>query len=296
MMAAMRDPAPIGLVHALGLLAGLGGGARGVAGASESTTAAGAARTCIDAGRGLLVTLRAPGPVAIGLADATGHDPAPTVRRWRRRAIGAPETGESLIFGAPAAEHWPLVRDYLPGLAMLGQEMLTLRARGRVYMATRREPETGESWIAFALHHRQLPRETLAAIGRTGVWNPVVALLSDLFGRAVTEHSRPWSIALPLGGPAQDRGLVRLGTTAWARVAEDHEKPVRLARQIERLGGDGSLAEAAYGLVRRATGASGAVGAACEFDVEDGRVLAALYTLRASERRPAGPSEGNGEA
>jgi hypothetical protein len=80
---------------------------------------------------------------------------------------------------------------------------------------------------------------------------------------------------------ARARGLVRLGTTAWARAPEDRDKPARLARQIDRLGGDGSLAEAAYGLVRRHA-ARGSVGAACEFDVEDGRVAAALYTLRAN--------------
>lgn len=278
---------------ALGLLAGLGSAARGLA--AEGTAAEGAARTCIDAGRGTLVTLRAPGPMAF--ADATGPDPAPNVRRWRRRAIGpAAEVGDSLIFGAPAPEHWPIARGYLPELGTLGEALITLRSRGRMYMATRREPETGESWIAFALHPRQPPRETLAAIGRTGVWGPAAARLAELFGRHVTEHLRPWSIALPLGAAARARGLVRLGTTGWARAAEDPGKAARLARQVDSLGGDGGLAEAAYGLVARYAGPTGAVGAACEFDVEDGRVSAALYTLRASARPAAAHSERDGVA
>ena len=215
------------------------------------------------------------------------------MRRWRRRAIGpAGPAGESLIFGAPAPEHWPVARDYLPGLGALGEALVTLRARGRVYMATRREPETGESWIAFALHPRQPPRETLAALGLTGVWTPAAARFAELFGRHVTEHLRPWSIALPLG---QGRRLVRLGTTAWARAPEDRDKPARLARQIDTLGGDGGLAEAAYGLVTRYAG-PGAVGAAAEFDVEDGRVTGALYTLRASPRPRAARSTRSGEA
>ena len=301
MSAAMRDPAApeapqLGLVPALGLLAGLGGAARGLA-ATEVAATEGPARTCIDAGRGTLVTLRAPGPVGIAFAEATGPDPAPNVRRWRRRAIGpASEAGESLIFGAPTPEHWPVTRDYLPELGALGEALVTLRGRGRIYMATRREPETGESWIAFALHPRQSPRETLAAIGRTGVWHPVSACLTELFGRPATEHLRPWSIALPLGAAARARGLVRLGTTAWARVGEDRDKVARLARQIGRLGGDGSIAEAAYGLVARHAGPTGAVGAACEFDIEDGRVAAALYTLRTSARPAAARTERDGEA
>ena len=180
-------------------------------------------------------------------------------------------------------------------LGAVGDALVTLRSRGRVYMATRREPETGESWIAFALHPRQSPRETLVAIGRTGVWTPVVACLSELLGRPATEHLRPWSIALPLGSSARARRLVRLGTTAWARMPEERNKPARLARQIDRLGGDGSLAEAAYGLVARHAG-PGAVGAACEFDVEDGRVAAALYTLRASARPAAARTKRDGVA
>lgn len=283
----MRQPAPpearpLGLLGTLGLLAGLGADARDLAGPGGAAIMGGPARTCIDAGRGTLVTLRAPGPVALAFAEATGADPAPNVRRWRRLAIGpAPDPGESLIFGAPAPEHWPVARDHLPGLGALAGTLALLRVRGRVYMTTDREPETGESWIAFALHPRQSPRETLAAINRTGVWAPVAAHLTELLGRLATEHLRPWSIALPLGAAGRARGLVRLGTTAWARVPEDRGKPARLARQVDRLGGDGSLAEAAYGLVRRQAG-SGVVGAACEFDVEDGRVAAALYTLRAN--------------
>jgi hypothetical protein len=295
MSAALCEPAVsraprLGLARALGLLAGLGSGASRFAATGEGASAEGPARTCIDAGRGVLVTLRAPGPVAIGLAEATPPDPAPNVRRWSRRAVtSAPEDGESLIFGRPAPEHWPLARAYLPNLAALGAALVTLRSRGRVYMATRHEPETGESWIAFALLGRESPREVLAAIGRTGVWSPVAACLTELFGRPASEHLRPWSIALPLGAAAQARGLVRLGTTAWVRVGEDAGKPARLARQVDRLGGDGSLAEAAYALVRGFAGPCGPVGAACEFDVEDGRVTAALYTLRGSPRAAAEP-------
>jgi hypothetical protein len=296
MSAALPEPAVprpprLGLAGALGLLAGLGGEARRLAGPARGATAEGSARTCIDAGRGVLVTLRAPGPVAIGIAEANDTDAAPNVRRWSRRAVAAaPAAGESLIFGLPAPEHWPLARAYLPNLGSLGAALVTLRSRGRVYMATRGEPETGESWIAFGLLGRQSPRETLAAIGGIGVWAPVTACLAELFGRPASEHLRPWSIALPLGAAAQARGLIRVGTTAWVRVAEDAGKPARLARQVDRLGGDGSLAEAAYALVRGFAGPSGPVGTACEFDVEDGRVTAALYTLRASPRSAAGPA------
>jgi hypothetical protein len=294
MTASLRQPLAaeprLDLVTALGLLAGLGCAARSLA--AEGTAAEGAARTCIDAGGGTLVTLRAPGPVTLAFGEATGPGPAPNVRRWRRRVIAPGEqAGESLIFGAPAPEHWSVVRDYLPGLGALGEALVTLRARGRVYMATRREPETGESWIAFALHPRQPPRETLAALGLTGVWTTAAARLTELFGRHVTEHLRPWSIALPLGRS----GLVRVGTTAWGRVTEDRYKPGRLARQIDAMGGDGGLAEAAYGLVARYTG-PGPVGAAAEFDVEDGCVTAALYTLRASPRPMAERSARSGEA
>jgi hypothetical protein len=290
----VAEPPRLDLVRALGLLAGLGCAARSLT--TEGTVAQGAARTCIDAGGDTLVTLRAPGPVTLAFGETIGADPAPNVRRWRRRVVGpVNEAGESLIFGAPAPEHWSVARNYLLDLGTLGEALVTLRARGRVYMATRREPETGESWIAFALHPRQSPRETLAAVGLTGVWAPAAARLSELFGRHVTEHLRPWSIALPLGAKARARRLVRLGTTAWARVPEDRDKPARLARQIDALGGDGGLAEAAYGLIARHAG-PGTVGAAAEFDVEDGRVTAALYTLRASARPPAARRETYGAA
>ena len=81
----------------------------------------------------------------------------------------------------PAPEHWPVARDHLPGLGALAGTLAPLRVRGRVYMTTDREPETGESWIAFALHPRQSPRETLAAINRTGVWAPVAAHLPPVY-------------------------------------------------------------------------------------------------------------------
>lgn len=284
------------LLRALSRLAG-GDAAAALYDALPAGAVRPAARSCIEAGGDLMVTLRAPGDATISVAATTPGAPAPGIQRWRRWRLGASGeapggAGESLMFLDPQPGDLGHAFDFLPrpGLPRLfEQHLAVLRPRGRVYLATRAEPETGESWLSVVLDPRLSARETLAALRVQGAWSAATAALETLFGRLVTERTRPWSIALPCSAEALERGVVRLGTGGWARLPEDADKTRRVADAVGAAGGDGACAALAYATVagRQAGPHTGpasarrAVGTAAEIDVSEAGITGLLLSLRA---------------
>lgn len=238
-------------------------------------------KTCIEGGENVLITLRVGKAPGVGVASASGKNPAQNIRHWHRWSLQKPsQTGECLIFGIPRAHDWDLAFDHVKNSAANRGAIAELRIRGSVYMATRREPETGLSWLSFGLHKGQSPRTTLAALGHPRVWTQFSRCMSDLLGRPITEHARPWSIAVPACQNGTRRRLVRVGSTNWARLAEGGRKSTNLANQVAEFGGDRWLAESIYGLISRHADTPRAVGVAAEYDFEEGALISAQYTLR----------------
>lgn len=301
----MNTPVPIGaeeaerrFVDLLGRLCRLDGAARSAAVApmTRGTAAGRVDRTCIDGGRGMMVTLHLPvgGRATYGLATATAERPAANARAWRRWPLDAPDrAGRSVIFGIPAEGDWTLARASLAPFDLPHGDVAELRLRGSVYMTSVAEPGSGGAWASFGLYRGQSPRRTLAALGRAEIWPELRRVTGDLLGRAVTEGTRPWSIALPAGRAPDAPDLLRVGTTVWGRLPETADKARRLAGQVAALGGDGTRAGAVYDLICRQSAAPRAVGAAAEFDFEDQRLTGAHYTFRVPDlNRPAVDFEG----
>jgi len=286
------------LAFRLGLLAGLGPAARGHAGALAARMPAGSApelRTCIHAGTPVLLTVHAPGPVAIATSEPLAA--ADHTRLWHRTALAAHapvDAARSLIFDRPTPNA-PMLLGRVLGIAANRPDDCPARrldARGPIYMGTRADPGTESDWLAWQIDRPDTPQAALAAIDRPEVWPAAQALLSELVDRRVGARMRPWTIALPLNGPAAAEGRLRFGGTLWSRIPEDPAKIARFARQIARFGGDPRLAEATYRLAAPQTlghGPRGAVGVAAEYDFTGATPVAAHFTLRAALPAPADP-------
>ncbi|MEM8849190.1 MAG: hypothetical protein AAGE03_04060 [Pseudomonadota bacterium] len=240
-------------------------------------------RTCIEGDAGLLVTLRADKHVGLhaGLAVAEPRATADAPRRWRRVSIDAPDqTGRSLFFGRPSGQDLERALADLeparPHAAMAGE----LLARGTIYMTTARDPGDGSGWLSVQLHRANPLRTTLAALGRPGLWPQVASQVEAVLGRPVIPALRPWSVALPVSGEARARGLIRIGTTAWSRMAQTSDKSRRLAQTIAAFGGAVDRARSLYAFAC-ARGAGGRpVGSAVEFDFDGDRPVAVQFVLR----------------
>ncbi|MXO90846.1 hypothetical protein GRI41_08440 [Altererythrobacter aquaemixtae] len=243
-------------------------------------------RSCIEGGGDLMVTFHAPGPVTRGTATSTSKPCGPGARHWDRAAQGKPP-GETIIWMDSRGGSLGEVLEFLPkpGAPDLFAERLGfLRSCGRIYMATKAEPETGESWLSFALDRRVSPRQALTNLGCIGGWPAAQGMLSRVFGRTVTERTRPWSIALPLSGEALESRTFRLGTAAWGRLPEDAGKRAHMAAALDETGGDGSGAADDYAAIAALhTGPlnfANAIGSAAEVDVSPNGAQGLLLTLR----------------
>ncbi len=247
-------------------------------------------RSCIEGGGDLMVTLRAPGPIRQGTAVATGACDDRGARRWVREGTaldGSALCGDTIMFMHECGGDFDEALDFL-GRADARPEfydrVTALRSCSRIYMATRDEPETGEGWLSFALDRRVSPRALLAQIAPLGSWDAACTVLSQVFGRAVTERTRPWSIALPFSEKAHARCLLRVGTAAWGRVPETTAKMANMADAINRMGGDGDRAFGDYAslLPERSSPArfSDATGSAAEVDIDQSGACGLMLTLK----------------
>jgi len=237
-----------------------------------------------------MVTLRAPGPMHQGTAVATGLCDDRGARRWIRESLtpdGSAIRGETIMFMHERGGSFDEAMEFLKQPEMrpeFYERVSHLRSCSRIYMATRDEPETGESWLSFALDRRVSPRSLVAQIGPSGSWDAACSVLSQIFGRVVTERTRPWSIALPLSQKGHRSGLLRIGTAAWGRVPETSNKMTNMADSIDRMGGEGARAYDDYASLLPRSSAparfSDATGSAAEVDVDQSGACGLMLTLK----------------
>jgi YD repeat-containing protein len=276
MNAAATESPP--LVRLAALLAGLGAHAEEVAAdlawpaAAGPAPTPGAGRTCVDAGAGAVLAVRAPGrrrfdvqvrrrpaapPDGAELWDGLVAGSAGGVRRWSRTVWpGRP--------GGPAPEP-----DRLSGV---------LSASGRVW-SVERDAAGRTTAVSWQLDRHAAVAEVLERAGVGGCWAPAAAAFDRLHGFAVSATAGPWSVSrrhhAPGGAP-----LIRLGTTRWAWSVDDAGKRRRLAEWISAFGGDGAYAAALYDLLVGArTGRPLPVGRAVELDLAGEAIVAVAAYL-----------------
>lgn len=266
------------------MLAGLGPCARSVA--AEQVTllnhTAGDGRTCIDGGSAVMFALLAPAPRSLRLLTRsttnvegvmpwrrTHYLPSGKVERWHSETY----LGEPPVAWAHAGE----AAERAGALATLRQTHAVLGPHSRLYTVSwslaAQEPR---AWVGWQLDRSYPVDEALAAIGYAWAWPAAAAWWEQLLGFAPHPRRGPWSINLGLGGRPQ----VRLGSTNWARCAEDSEKRRRLGALIEHGGGERRFAAGLYQLIAAAAppGRPRAVGRAVELELGDGQVgLAEFY-------------------
>ena len=258
------------LLDKVGLLAG-----QPLGGTPDSCATQGGGRTCIDGGQAALVTLSSEGTVGFALPQRAEDG----LQFWRRGCFGTQAAGES----AMVTSHDATAR--ARAVQLLGTRgdraalrMLRLAAFGQVYMVTRHEPETGTGWICYQLHPRQSLKYVLCDLGVAAAWPALRGRFSVLLSRPVTEHLRPWSIAVETA-----TGDLRIGTTAWARLPETPQKAAAFDAVMRGMDQQGETAAAVYSLLSRHACAAprpGRAGVAAEFDLHDTTIAAARFTLR----------------
>lgn len=261
-----------------GLLAGLGPETPWPAAAGDGA----GRRTCIDAGAGVVLGVRAPGPRAFDMQVRIGaHD---GVEEWvGLRATPATEPVRSSRRVWTTREGGPVL-DGDPFAALL-------QGRGRVWGVEQDDAGAPVS-VSWQLHRDAPAAATFDRLGLSAAWAAASAALDALHGFAVSGTSGPWSISAPLSGDAG--GPVRIGTTRWAWSVDDHAKGVRLADWIGRHDGDRAYASALYDLMARDESGRTRVGRAAEIDVVDGEVAgvsAYLVVPRTTSTPP--PTEGS---
>lgn len=227
------------------------------------------ARSCVDGGRELLVSVSAPGGRRLGLY---AREPEPerdgTARSrwawWKGSAGDGGQSGWRNLYSGEASGTWADVETATAGndedaLGALRRWHAVLGPNGRIYSLS--GTAGGPVWVAWQLDSRVPVHRALGALDVHG--DAGLAVIATLLGGGPGGPG-PWSFALAVGGDTW-----RLGTSRWARSREDHPKRRRLVDAVDRLGGDGRFAEAAYKLVRDcAPGAAGTrVGRAVEVEL-----------------------------
>ena len=258
---------PLTLLDKVGLLAG-----EPVAG---PTCATGSGRTCIDGGRGALVTLCSSG--ALGYAVAA--EAKDGLQHWRRGCFGSDRAGAGAMVTETGAAPCEAAMALVPVADGLARDRLRMIAGyGKVYMATAAEPESGQSWLSFMLHPRQTLRPVLAQLGISAAWPELRRAFSDVLTRPVTDALRPWSVAVEA-----TTGALRIGTTAWARLPETAEKARAMHAALGTYGPGPAEGAAIYSLAARPsadTNRPTRAGVAAEFDLTGTSISGAMFTLR----------------
>lgn len=246
-----------------------------------SATSDSEARSCIDRGTQLMITIRVGYGEAVGIVAANPKSPASNVRQWDRWLVSTKDSnGSGLTFAAPKPNDYSLALDFIDYQGSITGDLAELLTRGSIYMATRSEPETDASWLSVKLGRGQSPRTTLAALRRPSIWQQVSAAFSDLVGRSVTERAQPWSVALPLDNELTQHGRIRVGSTLWGRLPENSVKRDLLKQQVSIFGSDPLRIESLYSLIANCNKQARNIGVAAEYDFEYQTLIGAQYTLR----------------
>ncbi|HSR51437.1 MAG TPA: hypothetical protein VLV83_11455 [Acidobacteriota bacterium] len=239
----------------LALLTGLGDRSQEAARKAVAGLGQAGARTCIDGGSRLLLSLRAEASasrkvsVLTPLASPDGSQRALWEQRWMGPGC-LPKPWRIEAF-PPQGEAWKAAREAARASSRL-ERLQQLQARlgplGSIRFVARSSSGTG-CWIGWQLDRSSGPLEALRSCGLEDLWTPASRLFGLLLGRPPRPRSRPWSLALWL---SPEEESLRLGTSLWGFQPEDAAKRVRLRRTVEEVGGDACFLEAAYKLLAAA--------------------------------------------
>lgn len=284
------------------LLARYGREARGLARRLTAATDAGGARSCLEAGAPIQLTIDAPGPAGLRVGLRLGDRLEPSALGGLVREAPLRYLAEFLA-PLPAAAH-----------PNLGIRMFWTEARQSIFVDLR-DPDPTQ---ALARLHRVLDRaqrERLEAIGLAtadarpwalrveaddsglrrlhlhwligrhsspaavadaivpGRWDRATEVLGYLLRRP--GFSGRWLIATPLDD--RSRTALRIGNSGWTLVTEDERKHLAVGQLMEALGGPRDHAEALWSLCRGGADPGWRVGRACELRVGDEETRARLF-------------------
>jgi hypothetical protein len=294
------------------LLTGYGPEARPLARRLAAVTETGDARSCLDAGAPMQLTIDAPGPVAlrVGLRMDERLD------ENALEGVMAPETRRhvaSFLAPLPAASHpslgkwlfWTQARQSIfvdlrdPSTAsalsrlrcvLTGAQQTRLESLQPVLIGARPwalRVEADPSRVTRVHLHWLLardasPEQVTDAIA-PGIWPRVVDTLRLLVRRP--GQSGRWVIVTPLEDASG--GVLRIANSAWALVPEDDREHRAVAELMLTLNGPSSHAEALWSFCRGVASADWRVGRACELIIDRNGIRARLFFVPQVQRGAA---------
>lgn len=282
------------LLLRVALLAGYGAGARTLARRFAAITAPGDARSCLEAGAPLQLTVDAPGPaglrigVRIGaslteapLAELVAPGPLHHLLRLLEPLPPAshPSLGTWLFWTEPRQSIFvdlrdPDPRDALARLhAVLGPEhRRRLQQRSPSLGLARpwalRVEADDDGPCRLHLHWlvtRDTPIRTITEALVPGAWSTAQEVLGQLLRSP--DRSGRFVVVTPLDDRSEP--ALRVASTGWTLVPEDDAKHRAVGSVVAALGGQRGYAEALWSLCRGAAPPRWRVGRACEVRVSE---------------------------
>ena len=302
-----------GLLFRAALLAGEGARAAPWAQRMASAVGEAPARSCLDAGAPVQLTLDAPGRVRLRAGVALGERDLPQ----RLAMLLPPALADRLSTAAAAMPapahaglgHWLYASGDGPSLYLdlrdpqpvdaMSRLLAVLSAAQQARLRALR-PRLGEvrpwvlQWQAGPGHAtlrplvhwllpRGMPAQALLERLAPGAWPQVTALLGLLLRRP--QASGRWVVATPL----DDGEDLRVGNSGWALVPEDEAKHRAVGALMAALGGPRDHAEAMWSLCQGGSTPGHRVGRACELKLIGHEVVRArLFLAPAGQARPPG--------
>lgn len=284
------------------LLAGHGRGAAPLARGLAAATEQGHARSCMEAGAPIQLTVDAPGPprlrVGVRLGDrllARSLEPL-VPGHVRRRLLEA-------LASLPPADHASLglwlfwtearqsiyadLRDPSPEAALTRLRAVLSRAQRDCLDRVQLPSDVARPWAFRAevdeagdcrvhvhwLVGRHASPRRLAESMAPGGWEQAIDVLRHLLRRP--GESGRWLLVTPLDDGGEP--LLRIGNTGWTLVPEDAHKHRAVGNLMRALGGPADYAEALWSMCRGYATPEWRVGRACEIQAGADHVRARLF-------------------
>jgi hypothetical protein len=281
-----------GLLFRAALLAGYGKEAQALARRVSRAVDAGAARSCLDAGSPIQLTVDAPGPRGLRIGVRLGDRPSDeTLADFLARPALAHV--QNVLTKLPVAAHpslgtwlfWTDTRqsmfvdlrdpDRHDALARLACVLdASQRARLDRFHATLAQArpwvlrlEADEAGLTRVHVHWLLDRhaspERMADAIAPGRWPLVVNALGHLLKRP--SATGRWVVVTPLDDVSEP--ALRLGNSGWSIVPEDGQKHRAVGQMMSAFNGPRDFAEALWSLCQGAAMPGWRVGRACELKI-----------------------------